>query len=205
MAALANADLARGQKVTAPLRKGEITELLHIWSSGDPDALTRLMPLVYKQLRQIAKQHLKRERTGHTLETTAVIHEAYLKLIDQRSATWKNRNQFFAVAAQVMRRVLVDYGRSRRTSRRGGRELKVSLSEALGLRTQRDLDIVALSEALDRLAVLDPRKARVVELRYFGGLTIEEAAEVLGLSPATVKTEWAMAKAWLFQTLVEDH
>ncbi len=155
------------------------------------------MPVVYEELRRLAKQHLRRERPDHTLQATALVHEAYLRLVDQRAVTWQNRAHFFGVAAQLMRRILVDYARRRQAAKRGGAALKVSLNELVLAAEERSEEVVALDEALERLAAMDPRQGRVVELRIFSGLTVEETAEVLGISPATVKREWTMARAWL--------
>jgi RNA polymerase sigma factor (TIGR02999 family) len=182
--------------------QADVTELLQAWSGGDRAALDRLMPLVYDELKRVAARHLAGERAGHTLQATALVHEAYLKLVDQRSARWQNRAQFFAVAAQLMRRILVDHARAHAAAKRGAGATRVTLSalEETGV-DQPDLDVVALDAALDRLAALDPRQARVVELRYFGGLSLEETASVVEISPATVKRDWAMARAWLYQQL----
>ena len=181
--------------------QADVTELLQAWSGGDRAALDRLMPLVYDELKRIAARHLAGERAGHTLQATALVHEAYLKLVDQRSARWQNRTQFFAVAAQLMRRILVDHARAHAAAKRGAGARPVTLSALEETGAQPDLDIVALDAALDRLAVLDPRQARVVELRYFGGLSLEETAAVVEASPATIKRDWAMARAWLYQQL----
>lgn len=182
----------------------DVTGLLRAWSRGDPDAAERLVPLVYDELRRQAARYLRRERRDHTLRPTALVHEAYLRLVDQRNAVWKNRAQFFAVAAQVMRRILVDHARGHRADKRGGSCCRVSLDEGLAVREPRDLDLVDLEEALVELSTLDPRKARMVELRFFGGLRLEDTAEVLGVSPATVTREWRMAKAWLYRRLHAD-
>jgi RNA polymerase sigma factor (TIGR02999 family) len=175
----------------------EITHLLVAWSNGDSRALQELMPPVYRELRRLAHGRLGRERPDHTLQTTALVHEAYLRLADQRDASWKNRAQFFAVAAQMMRRVLVDYARARQYTKHGGGAQQVDLDEAMVVWRDRAAEVVALDEALTSLAELDPRKGRVVELRFFGGLSIEETAEILGVSPGTVMRDWTLAKAWL--------
>ena len=175
----------------------EITHLLVAWGNGDSRALQELMPLVYRELRRLAHGRLGRERPDHTLQTTALVHEAYLRLADQRDASWKNRAQFFAVAAQMMRRVLVDYARARQYTKHGGGAQQVDLDEAMVVWRDRAAEVVALDEALTSLAELDPRKGRVVELRFFGGLSIEETAEILGVSPGTVMRDWTLAKAWL--------
>lgn len=179
----------------------EVSQLLVEWGQGDQEALSRLMPLVYNELRRLASRKLRGERPDHTLHTTALAHEAYLALVDQRRANWQNRAQFFAIAAQLMRRILVDYARSQRAAKRGGDYLKLSLDEVVALSDEKSADLLALDEALDRLANLDPQQSRVVELRVFGGLSVEETAEALGISPRTVKREWSMARAWLHQQL----
>ncbi len=172
--------------------------MLQEWSGGNQEALDALLPLVYAELHRQASRYLRRERAGHTLQTTALIHEAYLKLIDQREVNWQNRAHFFGIAAQAMRRILVDYARGRHREKRGGIGEDLPLEEAaLVVSEGRSVDLVALDEALDRLAEFDKRQARIVELRYFSGLSIEETAEVLRISPATVKSDWNMAKAWL--------
>jgi RNA polymerase sigma factor (TIGR02999 family) len=156
---------------------------------------------VYDELRKLASRYLRRERSDHTLQTTALVHEAYLKLVDQKGADWQNRVQFFAVAAQLMRRILVDYARSHRASKRGGSLYKVSLDEALVPAEEKDAELLALDEALERLAAIDPQQSRVVELRVFAGLTQEEIAQAMDISPRTVRREWSMAKAWLHQQI----
>jgi len=155
------------------------------------------MPLVYNELRRLADHYLRQERQDHTLQPTALVHEAYLKLIDQTRVDWQNRAHFFGVAAQVMRRILVDHARRHRASKRGGFQQKLTLDEAIDYSQSRDVDLVALDDALNALARLDARQSRIVELRFFGGLTIEETAEALDIAPATVKVDWSMAKAWL--------
>jgi RNA polymerase sigma factor (TIGR02999 family) len=175
----------------------EVTQLLLDWSDGDQAAFDALMPLVYDELRQIAHRYLSRERPGHTLQTTALVNEAYLRLVDQKRVHWQNRAHFFAVSAQAMRRILIDYARKQRYAKRGGGAPKISLEEAAVMSQERAADLVALDEALTTLASIDPQQSRVVELRFFGGLTIEETAEVLRLSVDRVKREWATAKAWL--------
>ncbi len=176
----------------------EITRMLQEWSGGKQEALDALLPLVYAELHRQASRYLRRERAGHTLQTTALIHEAYLKLIDQREVNWQNRAHFFGIAAQAMRRILVDYARERHRAKRGGIGENLPLEEAaLVVSEERRVDLVALDEALTRLAKFDERQARIVELRYFSGLSIEETAEVLRISPATVKSDWNVAKAWL--------
>ena len=179
----------------------EVSQLLVEWRQGDPKALDRLMPIVYDELRRLARRHRRRERLDHTLQTTALVHEAYLKLVNQEHANWQNRAQFFAIAAQLMRRILVDYARNHRAAKRGGDYIKLSLDNAAPLFDEKSTDLLALDEALDRLAELDPQQSRVVELRVFGGLNVEQSAAALGISPRTVKREWSMARAWLHQQL----
>jgi RNA polymerase sigma-70 factor (ECF subfamily) len=175
----------------------EVTQLLAAWSEGDEQALAALTPLVYQELHRLAHRHLGRERDGHTLQTTALVHEAYLRLVDQKGARWRNRAHFMAVASQMMRRILVDYARGRGYAKRGGGARQASFDEALVVSDERAADVVALDEALNALAQFDERKARMVEMRFFGGLSIEETAEVLGVSPGTVMRDWTLAKAWL--------
>jgi RNA polymerase sigma factor (TIGR02999 family) len=175
----------------------DVTELLMAWGNGDQDALSRLMPLVYDELHRLAEGYMRREHAGHTLQTTALLNEAYIKLVDSSRVRWQNRAHFFAVAAQLMRRILVDFARNRRYQKRGGDWRQVTLGEGLGVVTNVDSDLVALDEALQELAKLDPRKARVVELRFFGGLSLEETAEALQISTDTVGRDWRAAKAWL--------
>lgn len=174
-----------------------VTQLLRQWQGGEAQALEQLTPLVYQELRRIASGFLRRERDGHTLQPTALLHEAYLRLVDQRERDWKNRTHFYGVAAHLMRLILVDYARSKARQKRGGDAQRVEWSEALGSTTARPALLTALDDALNELEKLDPRKGRVVELRYFGGLSIDETAEVLGISTATVGREQRMAEAWL--------
>jgi RNA polymerase sigma-70 factor (ECF subfamily) len=190
----------------AGLSPTAITQLLRDWGEGDQQALDQLIPVVYRELHRLAEHYLRGERPDHTLEPTALVHEAYLRLADWHGVTWQNRAHFFGVAAQLMRRILVDYARRHRAAKRGAGAPKITLSRALGSGEERGdeeaaEDLVALDEALSRLAQLDPRQGRIVELRYFSGLTVEEIAEVLGISPATVKREWSMARAWLSRAL----
>ena len=179
----------------------DVTALLMAWGNGDEGALSRLTPLVYSELHRLAEGYMRREQDGHTLQTTALVNEAYLKLVDSSRVRWQNRAHFFAVAAQSMRRILVDFARSRRYQKRGGDWRQVTLAEGLGIATKLDSDLVALDEALQGLAKLDPRKARVVELRFFGGLSLEETAEALQVSTDTVGRDWRAAKAWLTREL----
>ena len=179
----------------------EVTQLLGEWSGGDEGALEKLFPLVQPELHRLAHHYMSRERAGHTLQTTAILNEAYLRLVDNTKPLWQNRNHFVAAAAQLMRRIMVDHARERHTIKRGGGALKVTLDEAAFVTESRSDELLALDEALEGLAVLDPRKSQIVELRYFGGLTIEETAEFLNLSQRTVEREWTMAKAWLYRAL----
>ena len=180
-----------------------VTGLLQAWGGGDQAALDQLLPIVYEELRRQAQRYLRREDPGHTLQTTALVHEAYLRLVDQRQARWQNRAQFFGIAAQLMRRILVDHARRHQAAKRGGSAIQVPYDEEAVAAAESEIDVVALDDALTRLGTLDPQQARVVELRYFTGLGIEETAEALGISPATVKREWAMARAWLKRELGE--
>lgn len=176
-----------------------VTQLLVSWNQGERHALDELLPVVYAELRSLAENYLRRERINHTLQPTALVHEAYLRLVDQREVNWQNRAQFFGVAAQMMRRILVNHARERHASKRGGKaaDYKLSLDEAVSYFAERDVELVKLDDALRALETLDAQQSRIVELRFFGGLTIEEAAEVLSVSPATVKREWTTAKLWL--------
>jgi RNA polymerase sigma factor (TIGR02999 family) len=179
-----------------------VTELLHAWGAGDAGASEALVPLVYAELRRQARRALRREAEGHTLQATALVHEAWLRLDGQHDARWESRTQFLAVAAQMMRRVLVDHARTRRALKRGGGEIQVTLGHADNEAAAPDeVDVLALDDALARLAIMDPRKARLVELRYFAGLSIPEAAAALGISQATVGREWAVARLWLRREL----
>lgn len=174
-----------------------VTQLLVAWSDGDAAARDELMPLVYEELRRLAHRYMGRERIGHTLQTSGLVNEAYLRLIDQSKVEWQNRAHFFGIAAQMMRRILVDYARSRGYAKRGGDARQVSLDEVAIVSDERAADVVALDDALKGLAEMDSRKSRIVELRFFGGLSIEETAEVLAVSPGTVMRDWTLAKAWL--------
>ena len=178
-----------------------VTELLLAWSDGDKSALDELMPVVYEELRRLAQHYLSHERAEHTLQTTALVHEAYLRLVDQKSVNWQNRAQFLGIAAQMMRRILINHATNRNALKRQGYANRVSLDEAVSFFEQREIDPIALNEALEALAELDSEQARIVELRFFGGLTIEEIAEVVGISPATTKREWDSAKLWLRRRL----
>jgi len=180
----------------------EVTVLLRRWSSGDAGALDALLPAVQEELRRLARSYMRRERNGHTLEPTALVNEAYLRLVDQRDVRWASRGHFFAIAAQAMRRVLVDHARGHVAAKRGGGAERVTLSGMADMQPERTgIDVLWLNQALERLAALDARQAQVVELRYFAGMSVEEVADVLEISPATVKREWATAKLWLAHAL----
>jgi RNA polymerase sigma factor (TIGR02999 family) len=183
------------------LSPNNLTDLLREWRDGDKSALDKLTPLVYDELRRIAHRYVRRERNGHTLQTTALVNEAYMRLAGERKIEWENRAHFFAVTARVMRHILTDYARSRGYAKRGGEANQVPLAEAYVMSQERAAELVILDEALAELAKLDPRKSRVVELRYFGGLSLEETAEVLEVSLMTVRRDWRAAKAWLFRSM----
>jgi RNA polymerase sigma-70 factor, ECF subfamily len=183
--------------------QAQITQLLQQVSSGREEALEQLMPVVYSELRKQAARYLRHERHNHTLQPTALVNEAFIKLIDQRSVRWQNRAHFFGIAAQAMRRIVIDHARARQRIKRGGVQEAVTLDEAMIAGQSRSIDVLALDEALTRLAAIDERQARIVELRYFAELSVEETAEVTGLSPTTVKREWAMARAWLHAELTK--
>jgi RNA polymerase sigma factor (TIGR02999 family) len=179
----------------------EVTRLLKEWSDGQEQALDRLVPEIHRELRKLAASYLRKERPEHTLQPTALVNEAFLKLIDQRAVKWQNRAHFFGIAAQAMRRILVDHARAHSASKRGDGVRTIPIDDVVIVGGTVDIDLLALDEALTRLAAIDPQQSRVVELRYFGGLTMEETAEVMHISPATVGREWRMAKAWLFAEL----
>jgi RNA polymerase sigma-70 factor (ECF subfamily) len=181
----------------ATLSSEEVTQLLVAWGNGDKKALDQLMPLVYQQLHRLARRRLVQEGPDHTLQTTALVHEAYLRLVGQTRSKWQNRAHFYAIAAQMMRRILVDYARSRRYAKRGGGAQKVSFDEMMAVSGGNAASVVAVDEALTTLAGMDERKSKMVELRFFGGLSIEETAEVLGVSTGTIRRDWTLAKAWL--------
>lgn len=181
----------------------QVTELLLAWSNGDQSAFDKLMPLIDEELRRLAHRYMSRERAGHTLQTTALINEAFLHLVNRKNLQWQNRAHFFGLAAQVMRTILVDHARSHASVKRGGGARNLELDEALVVSRQKAAEVVALDEALKQLALIDPRQSTIVELRFFGGLTVEEAAEVLHLSPVTIKREWSTAKAWLYHELAK--
>ena len=182
-------------------RLNEVSALLAAWSNGNEAARDALIPLVYDELRGLAGHYMALERSGHSLQATALVHEAYLRLIDQRQVRWQGRAHFFALASRMMRRILVDYARSRHYAKRGGAARRVSLDEAMIVSEEKTQDVVALDEALTRLAAIDFRKSQVVELRYFGGLSMEEIAKVLKISAVTVRRDWSTAKAWLYRDM----
>ncbi len=182
----------------------DVTQLLIDWNKGDKAALDKLTPFVYDELHRLARHYMRRERAGHTLQTSALINEAYLRLVDQ-SIAWQNRAHFFGIAARLMRQILVDHARAHNYAKRGGGHAqKVSLDEAANLAQGRAAELIALEDALQSLAAIDPQQVQIVELRFFGGLTIEEAAEVLGISHATVEREWSVARAWLRRQMIND-
>ena len=181
----------------------QVTQLLIDWSNGDQSAFDKLMPLIDEELRRLAHHYMSRERAGHTLQTTALVNEAFVKLVNRKNLQWQNRAHFFGLAAQVMRTILVDHARSHASAKRGGGARNLELDEALLVSQQRASEVVALDEALNQLALIDARQSRIVELRFFGGLTVEEAAEVLHVSPVTIKREWSTAKAWLYRELAK--
>lgn len=181
-------------------QSGEITQLLVAWSHGEETALQTLTPIIYEELRRLAQSYMRQERAGHTLQSTAVVHEAFIRLIDQ-NVEWKSRAHFFAIAAKMMRRILVDHARARSTSKRGAGMPRVAMDVQAVASQERSVDLMALDEALQHLAKIDPQRGRIVELKYFGGLSNEESANVLGISPATVQRQWSGAKAWLYREL----
>jgi RNA polymerase sigma factor (TIGR02999 family) len=189
------------EKKMCPNTSAQITKLLDNWHQGDQKARDELIPLVYEELRRMARQRLWRQRPDHTLQSAALVNEAYLRLVQQKSPEWQNRAHFFGVAAQMMRNILVDYARQRLAVKRGGGAQRVTLETEFGPARQPEIDLLALDEGLKKLASLDAQQSRLVELRYFGGLSIEETAEAMGISPATVKREWATARAWLKREL----
>lgn len=191
------------QVVMAGHSSHEVTQLLQAWGDGDERALEKLTPLVYGELHQLARRYMAGEASGHILQTTALVHEVYLRLVDFREISWQNRAYFFGVCARLMRQILVDFARSRRRLKRGGEAPQVSLDEALVLSREAPTNLLALDEALNALAELEPRKSRVVELRFFGGLSVEETAEVLSVSEETILRDWRLAKAWLLREMSE--
>ena len=188
-----------------PGSPNEVTELLIKWSKGDKAALDELMPVIHSELRRLARRYMARERPGHTLQTTALINEAYVRLVDQQGVEWQDRAHFFAVAAQIMRHILVDHARKYQSEKRGAGLQKIALDDVAVANQERASELIALDEALDALAALDPRQSQIVELRFFGGLTVEETAEVMKLAPITVMREWRLAKAWLRDAIAGGH
>jgi len=181
----------------------ELTQLLVDWSNGDTAALEKLLPLIDQELRRLAHRYMSRERAGHTLQTTALVNEAFVRLVNRTNVNWQNRAHFFAIAASLMRTILVDHARSHACAKRGGGAFNLELDETMIVSKQKASEVLALDDALNELARLDPQQSRVVELRFFGGLTVEETAEVLHVSPATIKREWSTAKAWLYHELAK--
>lgn len=181
-----------------------VTQLLSDRSKGDQSALEQLLPMVYGELRRLASAYLRRERPDHTLQSTALVHEAFLRLVDQHDVQWRSRAHFYAIAAQMIRRILVDYARAQQAEKRGSGAVKLALDEAVGVPMRSDVDLLGLNDALDRLAGFDPRQSRLVELRFFAGLSIEETAEAMEMSPATIKREWSSARAWLFREMTRS-
>jgi RNA polymerase sigma factor (TIGR02999 family) len=192
-----------GTRPVTAAAPNEITQLLVDWSNGRQEALADLLPVVYGELRRVARRSLRRERPNHTLSGTALVNEVYLQLVDQTAVQWQNRAHFFGIAANLMRQILVQHARRHQTAKRGGGQFLLALDEAAVVRTERPVDLVALDEALSDLAERDARRSHIVELRFFGGLSTEEAGEVLGISPRTVKREWRLAKAWLYHELTQ--
>lgn len=181
-----------------------VTDLLVRWRSGDQQALDELVPLVYDELRRLAHHYLRQERSDHTLQSTALVHEAYMRLAGQHPPKWQGRAHFFGIAARIMRQILVEYARGRGAAKRGGQACRLTLDAVIAAPTQLDVDVVELDKALTDLAELDPQQSRIVELRFFGGLTIEDTSQVLGISPATVKRDWVTARAWLFRAMARE-
>jgi RNA polymerase sigma factor (TIGR02999 family) len=179
----------------------EITQLLMAWGDGDKQALDRLMPFVYNELRRLAKNYMRNQRSDHTLQTTALVNEAYLRLIDSSQVRWQNRTHFFAISAQLMRRILVDFARAKKANKRGGDNQKITFDEQLPVSEEKESDLLALDEALQELALLNARQAQIVEMRYFGGMNEKEVAEALEISTRTVRRDWSVARAWLFREL----
>jgi RNA polymerase sigma factor (TIGR02999 family) len=184
--------------------ENEVSQLLAQWSNGDREALEELFSLVTHELRQIAHAHMRKEGINHTLQTTALINEAYLKLVDQKNVQWQNRSHFFAIASKVMRRILLDYAKTRLRDKRGGGAIHVELEDAYNISVEKSTELIALDDALNRLAEVDPQKSQIVEMRHFGGMSVEETAEVLGIAPITVMRHWSLAKAWLRREIVGE-
>lgn len=195
-----------GSAMTSSLTQKQITSMLRDWGAGDSEVSEELIRIVYHELRKRARYRLRHERANHTLQTTALINETYIKLVEQRAMKWENRSQFFGVAAEIMRRILVDHAKNRHRQKRGGVAENLPLETALSIAApnEKEIDVIALDEALNRLAVVDKQQVRIVELRYFSGLNVPDTAEVLGISPATVKRDWAVAKAWLKHELTRN-
>lgn len=193
--------MAQGRGAVHGNSSDQVTQLLVRWRGGDPEALDALMPIVYADLRRMARQYLQRERADHTLQSTALVHEAYVRLIGQKLPEWQNRAHFFGVAARLMRQILVEYARSHRAAKRGGSACRVTLDEGLMMPQKSDVDVVLLDDALQDLARLDPQQSRIVELRFFAGLSIDDTSEVLGVSPATVTRDWTTARVWLYREI----
>lgn len=198
--------MAEGFSFMASGPAADVTQLLVNWSKGDQASLDQLLPLVYGELRRLASSYLRRERSNHTLQSTALVHEAFMRLVNQQDVQWKNRAHFYAIAAQMIRRILVDYARSQHAEKRGSGAVKLALDEAMAVAQTpaTDIDLLGLNDALDQLAALDERQSRIVELRFFAGLSIEETAEVMHLSAATIKREWQTARAWLFREMTNN-
>lgn len=194
-------EASSAEGMSAPQESQDVTQLLQSWSDGNRQALADLLPLVYDELRRLAASYMRFEAPGHTLQATALVHEAYMRLINQREVHWKSRAHFFGIAAQMIRRILVDHIRATRAQKRGSGFAALSLDEALGVSEKKNWEIMALDDALKTLAKFDPQQAKIVELRFFAGLSIEETAAIVGVSPATVKRDWVAAKAWLFREL----
>ncbi len=186
---------------TPPQNQADVTALLVDWSNGDRHALDELMPRVYGELRRLAGGYLRRERAEHTLQSTAIVHEAFLRLVNQREVQWQSRAHFYGIAAQMIRRILVDHARSHHAGKRGAGAIRIELEEGMAVSAKQEVDLVGLDSALERLAALDERQSRIVELRFFTGLSVEETAEVMSLSTATVKREWSSARAWLYREI----
>ena len=193
--------LRGSEPVSGEVSSENLTQLLMDWSKGDAQALEKIIPLVYRDLHRLAERYLRFESPSHTLQSTALVHEAYLRLIDQRNTRWQNRAHFFGISAQLIRRILVDHARARKAGKRGGDAAKIQIDESVAAPEQQNLDLVVLDDCLKALAAIDPQQARVVELRYFAGLTVEETAEVMHVSPTTVKREWRLARAWLHREI----
>ncbi len=187
------------------MTKTDVTQLLKRHTDGDPEALPELVPLVYKELQKLASYYLRGERSGHTLQTTALVHEAYIRLVDRKRVEWKDKNHFFAVAAQTMRRILVDYARKYRTLKRGGAAVHITFQDAPAFTVENTSSYLIVDELLTRLAQFDTQEARIIELRYFAGLSVAQTADVLDVSPATVKREWSVARAWLMREMTKCH